>query len=44
MAPPLYDVDIGDITYEAPTKLPMESEGIRSIGLESEVVMLVLKL
>ena len=34
MAPPLYDVDIGDITYEAPTKLPMESEGIRSIGLE----------
>ena len=35
MAPPLYDVDIGDITYEAPTKLPMESEGIRSIGLES---------
>ena len=35
MAPPLYDVDIGDITYEAPTELPMESEGIRSIGLES---------
>ena len=35
MAPPLYDVDIRDITYEAPTKLPMESEGIRSIGLES---------
>ena len=35
MAPPLYDVDIGDITYEAPTKLPMESEGIRTIGLES---------
>ena len=35
MAPPLYDVNIGDITYEAPTKLPMESEGIRSIGLES---------
>ena len=33
MAPPLYDVDIGDITYETPTKLPMESEGIRSIGL-----------
>ena len=33
MAPPLYDVDIGDITYEAPTELPMESEGIRSIGL-----------
>ena len=35
MAPPLYDVDIGDITYEAPTKLPMESEGMRSIGLDS---------
>mgnify|MGYP003125233190 FL=1 len=35
MAPPLYDVDIGDISYEAPTELPMESEGIRSIGLES---------
>ena len=34
MAPPLYDVDIGDISYEAPTELPMESEGIRSIGLE----------
>ena len=31
----LFMVDIGDITYEAPTKLPMESEGIRSIGLES---------
>ena len=24
MAPP-HDVDIGDITYESPTKLPMES-------------------
>ena len=35
MAPPLYDVDIGDISYGAPTELPMESEGIRSIGLES---------
>ena len=35
MAPPLFDVDVGDITYEAPTELPMESEGIRSIGLES---------
>ena len=34
MAPPLFDVDVGDITYEAPTELPMESEGIRSIGLE----------
>ena len=35
MAPPLFDVEVGDITYEAPTELPMESEGIRSIGLES---------
>ena len=35
MAPPLFDVDVDDITYEAPTELPMESEGIRSIGLES---------
>jgi hypothetical protein len=35
MAPPLFDVDVRDITYEAPTELPMESEGIRSIGLES---------
>ena len=35
MAPPLFDVDGDDITYEAPTELPMESEGIRSIGLES---------
>ena len=26
--------DVDDITYEAPTELPMESEGIRSIGLE----------
>ena len=34
MAPPLYDVDVGDITYETPKELPMESEGIRSIGLE----------
>lgn len=34
MAPPLFDVDVRDITYEAPTELPMESEGIRSIGLE----------
>ena len=34
MAPPLFDVDVDDITYEAPTELPMESEGIRSIGLE----------
>ena len=34
MAPPLYDVDVGDITYEAPKELPMRSEGIRSIGLE----------
>ena len=34
MAPPLFDVEVGDITYEAPTELPMESEGIRSIGLE----------
>ena len=25
MAPPLFDVDVGDITYEAPTELPMES-------------------
>ena len=33
MAPPLFDVEVGDITYEAPTELPMESEGIRSIGL-----------
>lgn len=33
MAPPLFDVDVRDITYEAPTELPMESEGIRSIGL-----------
>ena len=33
MAPPLFDVDVDDITYEAPTELPMESEGIRSIGL-----------
>ena len=32
MAPPLFDVDVDDITYEAPTELPMESEGIRSIG------------
>ena len=35
MAPPLFDVEVGDITYEAPTELPMTSEGIRSIGLES---------
>ena len=35
MAPPLFDVDVDDITYEAPTELPMKSEGIRSIGLES---------
>ncbi|MEC7115285.1 MAG: hypothetical protein VXW76_01810 [Actinomycetota bacterium] len=35
MAPPLFDVDVDDITYEAPTELPMRSEGIRSIGLES---------
>ena len=35
MAPPLFDVDVRDITYEPPTELPMESEGIRSIGLES---------
>ena len=35
MAPPLFDVNVDDITYEAPTELPMESEGIRSIGLES---------
>ena len=35
MAPPLFVVDVDDITYEAPTELPMESEGIRSIGLES---------
>ena len=34
LAPPLFDVDVRDITYEAPTELPMESEGIRSIGLE----------
>ena len=34
MAPPLYDVDVGDITYETPKELPMRSEGIRSIGLE----------
>ena len=34
MAPPLFDVDVRDITYEPPTELPMESEGIRSIGLE----------
>lgn len=34
MAPPLFDVDVDDITYEAPTELPMKSEGIRSIGLE----------
>jgi len=34
MAPPLFDVDVDDITYEAPKELPMESEGIRSIGLE----------
>ena len=34
MAPPLFDVDVRDITYEAPTELPMESEGIRSIGLK----------
>ena len=34
MAPPLFDVDVRDITYETPTELPMESEGIRSIGLE----------
>ena len=34
MAPPLYDVDVGAITYETPKALPMESEGIRSIGLE----------
>jgi hypothetical protein len=34
MAPPLFDVDVRDITYEAPTELPMKSEGIRSIGLE----------
>ena len=34
MAPPLFDVNVRDITYEAPTELPMESEGIRSIGLE----------
>ena len=33
MAPPLFDVDVDDITYEAPTELPMESEGILSIGL-----------
>ena len=33
MAPPLFDVEVGDITYEAPTELPMTSEGIRSIGL-----------
>ena len=33
LAPPLFDVDVRDITYEAPTELPMESEGIRSIGL-----------
>ena len=33
MAPPLFDVEVGDITYEAPTELQMESEGIRSIGL-----------
>ena len=32
MAPPLYDVDVGDITYETPKELPMRSEGIRSIG------------
>ena len=35
MAPPLFDVDVDDITYEAQTELPLESEGIRSIGLES---------
>ena len=34
MAPPLYDVDVGDITYETPKELPMRSEGIRSIGLQ----------
>ena len=34
LAPPLFEVDVRDITYEAPTELPMESEGIRSIGLE----------
>ena len=34
LAPPLFDVDVRDITYEAPTELPMESEGIRSIGLK----------
>ena len=34
LAPPLYDVDVGDITYEAPKELPMRSEGIRSIGLQ----------
>ena len=33
MAPTRFDVDVDDITYEAPTELPMESEGIRSIGL-----------
>ena len=34
LAPPLFEVDVRDITYEAPTELPIESEGIRSIGLE----------
>ena len=34
LAPPLYDVDVDDITYESPKELPMRSEGIRSIGLE----------
>ena len=34
LAPPLYDVDVDDITYESPKELPMRSEGIRSIGLK----------